>query len=130
MKRPLEFQKYYTFLRFNNIHACYCYHHSLFMYIIWRLLIYIYIYIYLYFWQLNRNTKLDMTKFWPNLFGQNQNKLFWEREYNKHASCISPFQNDQEKYFSSTLTLAKRLNVTTMLFKKGSTYLYRQRFYS
>ena len=73
LERPLIFQKYYTFLRFKNIHACYCYHHSLFIYIVWRLLIYIYIYIYL---QINPNTKLIMTKFWPNLFRQNQKQNF------------------------------------------------------
>ena len=130
LERPLIFQKYYTFLRFKNIHACYCYHHSLFIYIVWRLLIYIYIYIYL---QINPNTKLDKTKFWPNLFRQNQNKIFWRHEYDKHASCISPFQNDHDKYFSSTLKLAmdsKIGNVTTMLLKAGSIYLYRHRLYS
>ena len=99
---------------------------SFFIYIYSLAFINIYIYIYL---QINPNTKLDKTKFWPNLFRQNQNKIFWRHEYDKHASCISPFQNDRDKYFSSTLKLAMDSkiigNVTTMLLKAGSIYLYR-----
>ena len=86
--------------------------------------IYVYNLAYIYiFWQLKHNTRSDLEKYWPDLKGKNEE--FWGYEYDKHASCISPFQNHQDEYFSSTLKLAKKYNVTTMLLKAGSTYLYR-----
>ena len=71
----------------------------------------------------------NLKTYWPNLKGQNHE--FWRHEYDKqssdkHASCISPFQNDQDKYFSSTLKLAMDSNignVIDMILKVGSVYL-------
>ena len=79
------------------------------------------------FWQINPDMKSNLETHWPNLKGKNQD--FWRHEYDKHASCISLFQDDQVSYFSSTLRLAKEHNVTNMLSNLGSTYLYRQRLY-
>ena len=39
---------------------------------------FIYRYSYDIYLQINPNTKLDMTQFWPNLFGQNQKRNFLE----------------------------------------------------
>ena len=62
-------------------------------------------------------TFLEMRKFWPSL--DEDNKSFWEHEYNKHGYCymkhIGADVNQPTIYFAKALELLKSLKINTLI---------------
>ena len=70
-----------------------------------------------------------LNRYWPSLKANNLNEEFWKYEYEKHGSCISPFHNDQDRYFSEALKVAENSNLENVLSNAGSIHIYIYIYY-
>lgn len=64
------------------------------------------------------NILIDLKHFWPDVLHPNGSQL-WKHEWQKHGTCVALREplDSQEKYFSKSLELYKKLDLNSVLAK-------------